>query len=74
MPNGTNEKKEIIPAYSTLLLPPTWKQTRAITQLCMKVGITDELEHTPSNRREARDLIYKLRFQLKEKNREKSPD
>ena len=63
---------EKIPPTSTLNLPPTFQQTRAITRLATALGDKGEgpipIEHTPSNRREARDLIYKLRIQLKEKN------
>lgn len=54
-------------------LPPTFQQTRSITKLATALEDKGEgpipIEHTPSNRREARDLIYKLRIQLKEKNR-----
>lgn len=62
--------EKILPT-STLNLPPTGRQTRAITKLAVALGDKGEgpvpIEHTPSNRREARDLIYKLRIQLRNK-------
>ena len=54
---------------SSIRLPPTMKQTRAITKLLMALQQGEELEHTPANRWEARNLIHKLRIQLQEKNR-----
>ncbi len=63
--------KLILPS-SSLNLPPTGRQTRAVTILAQALGDPGAgplpIEHTPSNRREARDLIYKLRIQLKERN------
>jgi hypothetical protein len=52
---------EKIPPGSSWNLPPTEKQTRAIAELCMRRGIRELLEETPSDRREARNLIYELR-------------
>lgn len=46
-------------------LKPTHKQEKAIDSLSSQLGTTPV--HTPTNRREARDLIYKLRIQLREK-------
>ena len=64
---------EIIPPHSTLNLPPTPRQTRTIMIMAVRLGDKGEgpipIEHTPSNRREARDLIYKLRLQLKDKRK-----
>jgi len=58
------------PKISSMDLPPTFKQVRAITKLATQLGDPGlgpiPIEHTPSNRKEARDLIYKLRIQLKE--------
>jgi len=44
---------------------PTPAQVRAITRLCMALHIREPLEETPSNRREARDMIYQLRAKLR---------
>jgi len=64
---------EKIYPISSMNLPPTFRQTRAITKLATALGDRGEgplpIEHTPSNRREARDLIYKLRIQLQSKNK-----
>lgn len=57
---------EKIPKASSLNLPPTWRQTKAITRLAIALGISEPIEDTPSNRVEARNLIYRLRQQLKE--------
>lgn len=54
---------------STLNLPPTSAQVLAITRLCMYLRIETELECSPSNRREARNIIYELRAKLHGKNR-----
>ncbi len=62
---------KILPS-STLLYKPTAKQTRAITKLAMALGDRGEgplpIENSPTNRVEARNLIFKLRWQLKEQN------
>lgn len=55
-----------IPKSSTWNLPPTPKQVRAITKLCLRFGINDALEETVRTRWEARQLIYKLREKGKE--------
>jgi len=52
---------EKIPPSSSMNLPPTPRQIRAIAKLCQQHGITEPLEERVSNRREARDLIYGLR-------------
>jgi len=52
--------EKILPS-STMNLPPTPKQVRAIAKLCQQQGITEPLEEKMANRREARDLIYALR-------------
>ena len=56
------------PAASSMNLPPTPKQIRAITKLATALGISDPIENDPRNRREARNLIYHMRLQLREKN------
>lgn len=57
---------EKIPPTSTWNLPPTGRQTAAITRLCTYLGIKEALEETPSNRWEARRLIYDLNQKRKE--------
>ena len=57
--------EKILPS-SSLNYKPTPKQIRAITKLAIALGISDPIESDPRNRREARDLIYMLRKQLKE--------
>jgi len=57
---------EKIPPESSWNLPQTGEQARAITKLCLYNEIKEPLEFRPSNRREARNLIYILR---KEKGR-----
>lgn len=52
--------EKILP-NSSWNLPPTDKQVRAITKLCIKLGIKEPLEETSSNRVEARRLIWDLR-------------
>lgn len=52
-----------VPASSSLNLYPTARQALAVTRLCAQLGITEALENTPSNRLEARALIYRLRQQ-----------
>jgi len=52
---------EKIPPESSLNLPPTGQQARAITKLCLYNGIKEPLEERPYNRREARNLIFPLR-------------
>ncbi len=47
--------------------PPTEEQVRAITRLCRALKIREPLEETPSNRLEARNLIYELQARLKHK-------
>ena len=55
------EVMEIIKPESSLNLPPTPTQIRAITRICMAKHIREPLEETPRNRCEARNLIYRLR-------------
>lgn len=57
---------EKIPPESSWNLPPTDGQVERITRQCMRLGIREPLEERPSNRREARNLIWGLR---KEKRR-----
>lgn len=57
---------ERIPPTSSWNLPPTARQTLAITRLCQQLGITEYLEDKPSNRREARNLIMALRERRKQ--------
>jgi len=52
--------EKILPT-STWNLPPTEWQVGAITRLCIQKKIKEHLEHKPSNRWEARNLIYELR-------------
>jgi hypothetical protein len=59
--------KKIYPAYSWEL-PPTYKQSTAIARLSLALGVT---ETSPSNRLEARRLIYSLRNDLKLKDAKK---
>lgn len=56
---------EKIQPTSSLNDDPTPAQVRAITRLCMALDIREPLEETPSNRREARNMIYQLRAKLK---------
>lgn len=49
-----------IPPASSWTLPPTGRQCRAIARLCTYLGITEPLEDKPSNRWEARRLMYEL--------------
>ncbi len=59
---------EKVPRVSSFGLPPTTTQIRAITRLCVQLGISEALEETPRNRMEARNLIYRLRIQRREQN------
>ncbi len=56
---------ERISKSSSLNWTPTNKQIRAITRLAIRLGITDIIESTPRNRREARNLIYELRARVR---------
>ena len=58
--------EKIYPA-SSMNLPPTHKQIRAITKLATQLGISEPIENDPHNRWEARNLIYQLRKQRSEK-------
>lgn len=49
--------------------PPLPKQTRAIALLAQQLGITEPIENTPTNRLEARNLIYDLRRRRNEQRR-----
>jgi len=60
--------RRYIPEDSSLNLPKTPRQVRRITDYCRWLGIRETLENTPSNRREANDLIYYLRAQLRAAN------
>jgi len=56
-------------AGSTIELPPTGVQCQRITLQCIALGIREPLEERVSNRREARDLIWQLRGELKGRNK-----
>lgn len=58
---------EKIPPASSWTLPPTGRQTVAITRLCIQLGIKEPLEDKPSNRWEARRLLYELKQKRKGK-------
>jgi len=62
---------EKIPPESSWNLPPTARQRHQISTLAIHLGIRDPIEDTPSNRREARNLIYDLRAQRKTKRKRK---
>lgn len=57
---------EKIHITSSWRLPPTGGQIAAITRLCQQQGIKEELENKPSNRWEARQLLYELSKRRKE--------
>ena len=59
-----------IPPSSSLNYKPTPKQVRAITRMAIALGIREPAEETPTNRAEARSLIFKLRQWLKEKDQQ----
>jgi len=46
-------------------LPPTPRQILTITRMCIALRILPPLEEFVRNRMEARDLMYRLREQLK---------
>jgi len=60
---------EKIQPTSSWNLPPTAKQTRAITVLCQSLGYHEPVENTPSNRLEARNLIMGLRGERKKRRK-----
>ena len=45
---------------SSWTLPPTGRQVRAIARVAQQLGITEPIEDKPSNRWEARRLLYEL--------------
>lgn len=47
---------------------PTPKQVRQITKLASQLHIQEPVENTPTTRLEARNLIYKLREQVKKQD------
>lgn len=51
---------EKIHITSSWRLPPTGRQVAAITRLAMQLGIKEPIEEGPSNRWEARQLLYEL--------------
>ena len=59
--------------YSTLELPPTDRQVRAITKMCITLKISEPLEESVSNRMEARNLMYQLRGQIRAMPRKVKP-
>ena len=58
---------EIIPPTSSWNKPPTFKQVRAIANLARILGYHDPVEHKPSNRLEARDMIMGFRTELRKR-------
>lgn len=46
--------------FSSLDLPATGQQKRAVARLCAMSGVHEELEQRPMTRREARDMMYEL--------------
>jgi hypothetical protein len=50
-------------------LPPTDAQVRRIAQYCIWNHIRESLEERPSNRREARNLIFALRKEKRRRRR-----
>lgn len=51
-------------------LPPTAKQCLAITRLAQALGIREPIENSPSNRWEARRMLYDLKNRVKLKEQE----
>jgi len=62
---------EKIPPESSWNLEPTAEQIHRISILSIHCGIREDLQGKPSNRREARNLIYDLRARRKAKRRKK---
>jgi len=58
--NGEDRAMAKIQPDSSWNLPPTDRQTRAITMLYIQLGIREPLEERPCNRLEARSLQYEL--------------
>jgi len=58
---------EKIPPTSPWNLPPTPKQVRAITSLCMSLGFREPYEEKVRTRYEARNMIAGLREELKKR-------
>ena len=56
---------ETIHINSSWRLPPTSRQIYAITRLAAQLGIKEPIEEKPSNRWEARRLLYELNEQRK---------
>jgi len=61
------KKVEKVMPISTMNLPPTPKQVRAIAKLAQRLNIMEAVEETPKSRLEARNLIYRMREEAKEK-------
>lgn len=59
--------EKILPS-SSYNYKPTPRQVRAITKMSQSLGISEPIESTPTNRLEARNLIFKLREQIKKKS------
>lgn len=57
-----------LPPLNWESLPPTPQQSIAIARLCIILGIKPELESVPITRREARDLLYRLKNELRERH------
>lgn len=54
---------------SSWTLPPTGRQVRAIARKCQQLGIREHLEDKPTNRWEARQMLYELSQRRKEVRR-----
>ena len=59
----------VVRPNGSLELPPTPLQIRTITRFCRALGIRDYLEESLRNRREARDLLFALRGELRMKGK-----
>ncbi len=62
---------EKIPPESSWNLPPKASQIHRISILSIHCGIKEDSQGKPSNRREARNLIYDLRALRKARRRKK---
>ena len=62
---------EKIPKASSWNLPPTDRQVRAITRYAIILGYHEPVEHKPSNRWEARNMLAGFREELKRRNNDK---
>ena len=58
-------KKSLAEKNAWHKLPPTDKQIRSITKMCIALKIDDDLEERVSNRMEARDTMFELQRKLR---------